>query len=423
MLLDEGLTRPAFLVLAVLLLAGCQRAPVPTATTAASPEVVITVDSAVAPTATATPTTISAAVPPTATATAFATATPAHTASAEPPTTLAEPPPGLLLALENSAGGWGLWRVEEGGELRQLVEEIAAPTYRPDFHVGPDGRQVLYAYQGDIWRLDVASGETENVTQTEERLESAPRWLPGDAERFVAGSFATGSAGPSAGYLTLIGFDGSYELLDEEGVMGAPPAPSPDGRTIAYSRNGQPFLYQLEGPERGRQPFALALFGLDWVEGAGEASWSPDGNRLAWTLLGTPEESHEALLVVFDLAENDYQVIHRYTPAGIGGMPPAPLWGPDGDWLVATPLTFEPESGGLWLAESEGELRRLTTQAPRLSHTPNPALSADGLRLAYSTGAFDAVVLVRAGEWEPVFWEPPQRVAAVGWASTPGEED
>lgn len=415
----QSLTRLTFLVLAVLLLSGCGGQSPATATTPTSSVTTVAEESTATPGTTATPTTTPTPAPPTATATTSATAAPAHTTTAEQPT-IAEPPPGLLLALENSAGGWGLWLVEEGGDLRQLVEEIAEPTYRPDFHVAPDGRQMLYAYQGDIWRLDVASGKVENVTQTEERLESAPRWLPGDTERFVAGSFPLAEAGPSAGYLTLIGFDGSYDVLDEEGSMTAPPAPSPDGKTIAYSK-GQPFLYHLEGPETGGRPIVLTSFGLDWVDKAGEASWSPDGSRLAWTMLGTPEASHQATLLALDLATGDHQVLMTYTPAGIGGMPPAPLWGPDGDWLVASPLTFEPETSGLWLAESEGELRRLTTQAPRLSHTPNPALSPDGRRLAFSTGAFDAVVLVRVGEWEPVFWEPPQRVAAVGWASAPGE--
>lgn len=332
-----------------------------------------------------------------------------------------DPLPGLLLAMENSAGGWGLWLVQEDGELRQLVEEIAAPTYLPDFHVSPDGRRVLYAYQGDIWRLDAATGETENVTRTEERLEAAPRWLPGDTERFVAGSFAAGSAGPAAGYLTLIGFDGSYELLDEEGVMGTPPAPSPDGSIIAYSRNGQPFLYYLQGPERGSRPFAPASSGLDWVEGAGEASWSPDGRRLAWTLLGTREEGHQAALLVFDLAANDDQIIHSYTPAGIGGAPQAPLWAPGGDWLAFSPPTFAPEARGLWLADLQGDVRRLTARAPRLTHAPDPALSPDGSRLAFSTEQGDAVGLMTAGEWQPVYWRPPHRVSAAGWLAAATE--
>lgn len=412
--------RPAFLaMIIVLFLVACESQSPATTTTSPSPVVIATEQN----TATLAPTTTPA--PPTATATAVpavpsATAVPTSTSTAEQPT-VAEPPPGLLLAMENSTGGWGLWLVEEDGELRQLLEEIAAPTYRPDFHVSPDGRQVLYAYQGDIWRLDVASGETENVTQTEERLENVPRWLPGDAERFVAGSFPVAEAGPSTGYLTLIGFDGSYEVLDEEGSMTAPPAPSPDGNTIAYSK-GQPFLYHLDGLEHGSRPLTLSSFGLDWVEKAGEASWSPDGSRLAWTMLGAPEASHQATLLTLDLATGDHQVLMTYTPAGIGGMPPAPLWGPDGDWLVASPLTFEPETSGLWLAESEGELRRLTTQAPRLSHSPNPALARDGRRLAFSTGAFDAVGLLAVGEWEVLFWQPPQRVAAVGWATTGSTE-
>lgn len=414
------LTQLTFLVIAVLLLAGCGGQSPATATTSTS-SVVTATEESTATLVAATPTTSSTPAPPTATATTSATTAAVNTATAERPT-LAEPPPGLLLAMENSAGGWNLWLVEEGGELRQLLEEIAAPTYLPDFHVSADGRQVLYAYQGDIWRLDAASGETENVTQTEERLESAPRWLPGDAERFVAGSFPVAEAGPSAGYLTLIGFDGSYALLDDQGIMGAPPSPSPDGQTIAYTSNGTPFLYHLNRSQQDSHLLALASFGLNWVEKAGEASWSPDGSRLAWTMLGVPEESHQATLVVLKLEESDYQVIHSYTPAGIGGMPPTPLWGPDGDWLAFFPLVQEPAGRGLWLTDSQDEARRLTEQAPRLTHVPDPALSPSGSRLAFSTAQGDAVGLMTVGEWDPVYWQPPQRVGAVGWVTTGSTE-
>lgn len=338
---------------------------------------------------------------------------------APPEQSVASPPPGLLLALQNGAGGWSLSLVEAGGDLRLLAEEIAAPTYLPDFHVSPDGRQLLYAYQGDIWRLDVATGETKNVTQTAERLEAAPRWLPGNLDHFVAGSFPADSTGPAAGYLTLVGFDGSYELLDEEGVMGAPPAPSPDGQTIAYVRDGQPFLYHWEGPEKGSQPFALASFGLDWVEGAGEASWSPDGRRLAWTLLGTPADTYQAVLALLDLAHNDYQAVHSYAPAAIGDWPRAPLWDPGGDWLAYYPLAATPEARGLWLAEPGEEKRPLTTVAPRLTHVPNPALSPDTRWLAFTTSTGERVGLVEAGEWQVRWWQPPASVGAVGWVALP----
>jgi|GEM_PF-1251584 len=407
------------ILITIFILSGaCQRQPGPPATARVVSDEVTAEEATTPPVPTAT-----AASRATATASTVPTAAPSPTLEPENKGTEAvpaqgvEPPPGLLLAMGSKAGGWGLWVAEASGELRLLVEEIAAPTYLPDFHVSPDGRQVLYEYQGDIWRLDVAGGTTENVTQTEERLEAAPRWLPGDSDRFVAGSFAVGSAGPAAGYLTLIGFEGSYEVVDEEGIMGAPPAPSPDGQTIAYSRSGQPFLYHLDGPESGSRPFAPAASGLDWVDGAGEASWSPDGNRLAWTLLGGPEESHDAVLVLFDLAENDYQVIHSYTPAAIGGMPEAPLWDADGNWLLFSPLSFEPEARGLWLADFQGEARRLSERAPRLTHVPDPALSPDGSRLAFSTAQGDAVGLVTAGEWEPAYWQPPDAVGAVGWVT------
>lgn len=400
------------LIVAALLLAACAGRQATTATTAASPVTVVNGQGSATATLAATPS-------PRPTATDIPAPTVPATGEAAPTAELPaldEPPPGLLLALENSAGGWGLWLVGEDSSLHPLLQEIAAPTHFPDFHVSPDGQQLLYAYQGDIWHFDVATGAAENVTQTEDRLESAPRWLPGNTEQFVAGSFSVAEAGPSVGYLTLIGFDGSYELLDKEGSMTAPPAPSPDGKTIAYSK-GQPSLYHLEGPESGRRPLDLASFGLGWAEKAGAAAWSPDGSRLAWTLLGSPDDSHQALLALLDPATSDYQALMTYTPAGIGGMPPAPLWSPDGDGLLAAPLSFEPETRGLWLFDLHGGTTRLTEQAPRLSHTPNPALSPDGRRLAFSTGTSDAVGVINVGAWQPRFWQPPDRVAAVGWAT------
>ncbi len=394
------------LMFAGLLLAACASQPAATATTAPA-----TVTIAAAPSPRPTATNLPAATATEAAAPATGEAAP----TAELPA-LDELPPGLLLALENGDGGWGLWLVEEDGGLRRLLQELAAPTYRPEFQMSPDGRQMLYAYEGDIWRLDVASGETENVTQTEDRLESTPRWLPGNTQQFVAGSFTVAEAGPSPGYLTLIGFDGSYELLDEEASMSAPPAPAPDGNSVAYSR-GQPFLYHLQGPESGPRRLELAAFGLEWAEKAGEAAWSPDGSRLAWTLLGSPDGSHQAQIVVLDLAAGSYQELMRYTPAGIGGMPPAPLWSADGEELLAAPLSFEPQSRGLWLFDLHGVKRRLTERPPRLSLTPNPALSPDGRRLAFSTDTFDAVAVLHNGEWQLRYWQPPERVAAVGWAT------
>lgn len=124
-----------------------------------------------------------------------------------------EPVPGLLIALQNEDGGWGLSVVEESGNLRRLVEEIAVPTSLPDFDVSPSGTEILYAYEGDIWHLDMNSGKTNNVTQTEERDEQAPRWWPTRDDSFLCGSRPVASAGPSVGYLTLVGVNNGCKSM------------------------------------------------------------------------------------------------------------------------------------------------------------------------------------------------------------------
>lgn len=328
-----------------------------------------------------------------------------------------EPISGLLMARQNAGGGWGLWVVEEDGRLRRLVEEIAPPTYLPKFDISSDGTQVLYAYKDDIWLLDVISGENQNVTQTPERSERVPRWLPNDVGAFVCGSDSGLLEGPDLGYLTRVGFDGTYEVLDDTGMIVAPPALSPDGQRIAYGHyspgGSVPAIYRVG---EGKEAFSLSDYGVTWAEKMGEASWSPDGQRLAWTLLGTSEEAEEARLGVFNLEQKSYQVVHRYTPARIGDLPPAPLWGPGGEWLVFYALADDPEAQGLWLADLQGETRQLLRLGlSSLTRVQDPALSPDGRWIAFTTPQGDAVGLMEVGEWEPLMWRSPEKVNAVGW--------
>lgn len=333
----------------------------------------------------------------------------------------AQPPPGLLVALGDFDTGWGLWLAESDGSLRRLLEQIAPARSVPDFDVSPDGQQILYSYEDDVWLFDLSSGEARNITQTPDRLERVPRWWPDRADGFVCGSAESTLQAPWYGYLTLISFEGEYRVLDDEGSLSAPPAPSPDSQTIAYTRFDQeagfvPALYHLD---QGAQLFDLAAHGISWAEAAGQASWSPDGQQLGWGLGGTFNGEFMGSLVIFDLRGSTHQVLHRYRPVPMGDFLRAPLW------LSASTLVFfapddNPTYRGVWAVELPGgEPRLVGPQFSRTTLTRNPVISLDRQWIAAPSPYGDAVGLLKVGEWEPRLWYPPQPVIDVGWAAAP----
>lgn len=335
--------------------------------------------------------------------------------------TLTAPPPGLLVALGSREEGWDLALAGADGQLQMVVEQIAPPAFLPDFDVAPDGQRILYASGGDIWLLDMVTGTAENVTRTPARVEQSPRWWPdaGEATRFVCGSRPIEAGeGPSHGYLTLVGADGGYEVPVEEGELLAPPAPGPDGQTVAYSRiherQSASFLYRLDS---GEEAFDFAAYGLDWVERSGEASWSPDGLQLAWSVAGNRDGDYYASEVLLNLAENDHTLLHAYRPQPVGGYLPAPRWAPDGSWLSFMALDLERQWGGLWWVHLEdGVARQLSPTFIRPALVRHPAVSPDGKWIAVPTIYGTGVGLIDVEGQRAAVWTEAGEVAAVAWA-------
>lgn len=423
--------RSPFLYLSLLLLtlAACDGAATPAAPSAtvrpAATRTAAPITTATVP-PTPTPTRPPATRAPTAASGPAVTQTPAPAATDDPLSRLdrlAQPPPDLLVALGSMDDGWDLALASADGRLRTLVEQVAPPSYLPDFDVSPDGRQILYASAGDIWLLAIASGATENVTNTPEREEQAPRWWrrAGPATTFVCGSRpAAAEEGPADGFLTLVGFDGSYEVLVEGGQLSAPPAPGPDGQTIAYSRaDGReivPFRYRVGS---GEERLDLATYGLDWVEKSWEASWSPDGRQLAWGVTGEQEGVHVAAEALLDLAGETHTLLHQYEPQPIGGYIPAPRWAPDGRWLTFMALDLNPHAAGLWRHDLAAEPGRTTQLSPyfiRPAKVRHPAVAPDEAWIAVPTYDGSAVGLIDTDRLRPLIWPVEGRVAAVGWA-------
>jgi WD40-like Beta Propeller Repeat len=119
---------------------------------------------------------------------------------------------------------------------------------------------------------------------------------------------------------------------------------SPDGQTIAFTRNQALLLMDADGTnERTLVPEFRALHGLGPV-------WSPDGDRIAYQRLcarvltpgGSCREEHEVVLVTVN--DDDEE-----RPAGTQVvMPPPQTTGPDGPmWWYPWSVTWSPDGTAL----------------------------------------------------------------------------
>jgi Tol biopolymer transport system component len=127
---------------------------------------------------------------------------------------------------------------------------------------------------------------------------------------------------------------------------------------------------------------------------------------------------------VFDLHSQRVQLLHPYTPVGIGGQPPAPAWSPDGRWLAFGTWASDPNDLGLWVARADGQVEeefRVDDSTSRAD--PHPVWSPDAHWLAFNStpqGAGSGIWLAEVGTWElyPLALQPDAFL--VDWASPPG---
>jgi hypothetical protein len=307
-----------------------------------------------------------------------------------------------------------LWTVNANGESERILDQFRTSVYDGPT-VSPNGAQVLYTEEWDIWLADIATGERDNLTQTLERFECCAQWWPGRSDVILFNSWTKENEGPNYGFPTTAQLDGSgYRVLDESQWSAALPAVSPDGQTVAYDREGQSWLYHWN---RGPESFDPGAYGLP-VRRAGSPAWSPDEKQLAWVVGGDFEETWKIGLGVFDLEASTSRLLHPYEPMGQGGWPPAPAWSPDGRWLVFTARAQDNEKSGVWVVRADGQQEEEFYVGP----CSTPVWSPDGRWLActsYPQGLGSGVWLIEVGTWVLHSLDLPSDAYLVDWIIPP----
>ena len=189
----------------------------------------------------------------------------------------------------------------------------------------PDGSRLLLVVRGDLRVMDADGTHASQLTQTAER-ETNPAWAPDG--RFVAFD--------RDGAIWTIRTDGREER--RIAPAGTSPTWSPDGKRIAYALDGELYTRAVDGGKAVR---------LTDGEDATDPAWSPDGRRIAYA----SDVTGNAEIHVLNLSSRTRSRVTYQVPADS-----RPAWSPDG-----RRLTWERE-GSIWIGGADGTgQRRLAT--------------------------------------------------------------
>lgn len=243
-------------------------------------------------------------------------------------------------------------------------------------HWAPDGRQLVFMRDGDIWVLSTATGSLpardnlRRLTDGTAAWDVAPVWSP-DGTHIAYISYPSDgvNAGPSE--LRLISARGGKPrtLVRDNAPMGYA-AWSPDGSRLAYTSGHQVQMVDLASGAQSQ----VADLGAEAELLTGGLAWSPDGRHLA---LGVGRRDDNLLDAELFLVPVDGGEPRQLTTGG-GIMPD---FSPDGRRLVYRSQRLARGIHILDLASGQSRLHLPDSQRLLYFH---PRWSADGKSLVLS---------------------------------------
>ena len=279
-------------------------------------------------------------------------------------------PPIIFTAIRGEPGspptGLGLYTIQPDGSDLTFLQEIESSDAGYPV-LSPDGQNIAYLEQGDIYIVGRDGSDSVNVTNSPDLTEAFPAWSP-DGQRLLFGSVE--------GVVGIIDTNGNNRIRLTEVGLAYHQVWSPDGQQVAFiaQREGAVDLYLINADGTG-----LVNLTQD-ADRERYPTWSADGQRLAFI-------SELVLKTINVDGTNMTSVLNDGDPKNSLLSISQLVWSPTEDRLafVATPITPEPiQYPTLGIIKSDG-LELMALSQPESSVVAF-AWSPDGQRLVYIAG-------------------------------------
>ena len=277
-----------------------------------------------------------------------------------------------------------LYVISADGSGSQRLVETARPTIDTgqaelsDLSWSPDGRKIAYVGMGDDGNVDVyvvgADGRGQQRLTRHPGVDGNPAWSP-DGRQIAFTRRSREWNGVGKIYIHVMNADGSRQRRLTHGQGHFSVAWSPDGKKMLFERRNP--RHPLPGPVPGEWPEELYVMNAD---GSGQRrltrnpaedeapAWSPDGRKIAFT-----RDGKKPTVWVMN---SDGSGQRRLTPARWHSASGA-AWSPDGRKIAFSGRPSTPPPG-IYVMNADGSERQ------RLTHRgESPAWSPDGQMIAF----------------------------------------
>jgi Tol biopolymer transport system component len=246
------------------------------------------------------------------------------------------------------------------------VQHMTIVNSFQDLVLSPDGKKVAFTTHGEVFAASAKDGgDAARLTQTS-AAESQLAWAP-DSRRLAYVSERNGMA-----QIYLYDFGSAKETQLTSTGPDAAPHFSPDGKLLAFLRNGKE-LRAFDVAAKQERPIALGYFDKPPQLGVRPYAWSPDNQWLAF----------------FNIAGKSFNNVY-VVPANGGTAQPVSylsntggdevVWSPDGKYLLFT-TNQRTEPGQVARVDlvlrtphfREDQFRDLFKEEPARTAPPQPA--------------------------------------------------